>query len=330
MAVFWDSPGTLTESRTTPHEAREFEDLREALEGSPKRIPSKYFYDDRGSEIFSRIMETPEYYPTRAETEILVQRSDRLLVVGGLSGPVHVVELGAGDGRKTAHFLRAVQRYSAHLRYTPVDISAGALRELSQRIKKEFADIEVEPRVLDFESKLESLPLSRSRTNMVLLLGSSIGNWLPEEQSRFLRRLRAVLSSHDFLLIGFDLKKEASILIAAYNDALGWTREFNLNLLERLNRDVGANFVIDQFRHHASYNPATGAMESWLIAQRALTVSLRRLNFSIHLKAFEGIHVETSWKYLPSEIEQLAHDHGFRCIAHRYDRLHRFRVDLWS
>lgn len=311
-------------------------DLRLGLTSIPKRVPAKYFYDSQGSEIFSRIMEAPEYYLARVENHILRVHSAEILSAierreSSIQG-LNIVELGAGDGRKTVHLLRAANALSTYVVYSPIDISPAALHALENGLRSEFSDLRIAPRVLDLEIEMgrASLGLSNSMTNLVLYLGSSIGNFTLEEQVRFLGALRAVLTPKDFLLIGFDLKKDPNVLISAYDDSQGWTRRFNFNLLIRLNREFGGDFPLDGFHHHASYNPRTGAMESWLIARRDLVVNIRALELCLAFEAYEGMHVETSWKFSLKEIDRLREQAGFCLVTRRMDERAQFCVDLWS
>lgn len=305
-------------------------DLISALNEHPRRIPSKYFYDDEGSRLFEQITEQDEYYPARAECEILKRQSQDVLVACGMPERLNVVELGAGDGRKTAHLLRACQNAKVEITYRPVDISRQALYDLESRMFTECPGVRIEPCELDLETRFRHIPMATGCMNLVLFLGSSLGNYLPPAQLNFLTRLRSVMHKHDHALIGFDLKKDARILERAYNDKAGVTRTFNMNLLKRLNRELHADFSPKRFKHQSCYNPATGAMESWLISQEEQTVHVRDLGLRFHLDAFEGIHVETSWKFSPREIRDLALHTGFARVAAFFDKKSYFTDELWS
>lgn len=310
--------------------SRKHEDLLNGLSSYPKRIPSKYFYDDRGSRIFSRITELAEYYPTRCEDEILMQQSKTILELCPADKPLNVIELGAGDGRKTCHILEAGRMNGRQITYRPVDISAQALKDLTERIHHAVPGMTVDAYQIDMEKSMPRLPVRKGECNLVLYLGSSIGNYDEGEQKEFLDQLRHVLNPGDFALIGFDLKKDPKVLRPAYDDAEGVTREFNMNLLRRLNREFEATFDEKNFRHLASYNPGTGAMESWLISQKEQTVALKALGVQIILEAYEGIHVETSWKFSRREIRSLAMISGFRQLRSFYDEHHWFVDELWE
>jgi L-histidine N-alpha-methyltransferase len=316
----------------TPATSR-YQDLIDGLETRPRRIPSKYFYDDRGSRIFSHITELNEYYPTRCEAEILGGQSEAILdACGARNGEgLNIVELGAGDGRKIVHLLRAAKKRAQNkLCYQPVDISLQALRDVKDRVQDLVEGVTVEPRLLDMEHDLESLKLSIESRNLILYLGSSIGNFTPDEQRRFLRRMRAAMGHGDFICIGFDLKKDPHILRMAYDDPGGVTKEFNMNLLRRLNRELGADFNEANFAHVASYNPGTGSMESWLVSQKEQAVDLPLLERTLKLDAFEGIHVETSWKFSRREIVNLARDSGFFPVQSFVNKSDWFVDELWK
>jgi dimethylhistidine N-methyltransferase len=309
---------------------RPLRDLTAGLDSRPRRIPSKYFYDDQGSRLFAHITDLDEYYPTRCEQEILREQSQILLQSIRAEEPLNIVELGAGDGRKIGPLLEASRERFARVTYRPVDISVQALQDLRGRLRKQIPDLQVEPCLLDIEKNLAKLPLNREGTNLILFLGSSIGNFTPQEQRKFLQDLRGVMHKRDFLCVGFDLKKDPHIMLKAYNDSEGVTREFNLNLLRRFNRELGADFDERAFEHVASYNPATGAMESWLVSQKEQTVSLPKIHRTLHLDAFEGIQVETSWKFSLREIRALAKATGFTQVRSLYDHSGWFVDEVWT
>jgi L-histidine N-alpha-methyltransferase len=304
-------------------------DLIQSLSEHPRRIPSKYFYDDEGSRLFEKITELTEYYPTACENEILARQSFDILVACGMPARLNVVELGAGDGRKTCHFLKAAVHEGTEIIYRPVDISAQALEDLQARMQESCPGVRIEPCRLDMEHDFRKLPIEAHDRNLVLYLGSSLGNFTPPEQISFFTKLKALLQPGDFLLTGFDLKKDSELLMRAYDDSQGTTREFNMNLLRRLNRELQADFRENRFKHMAAYNPGTGSMESWLISMEEQTVHIEGLGMEIHFDAFEGIHTETSWKFSPREIRQLARRTGFKRVASFFDHQAWFTDELW-
>lgn len=304
-------------------------DLVDGLDSRPRKIPSKYFYDDQGSRLFAQITELEEYYPTRCEKEILFHQSQALLDALTANNCLNIIELGAGDGRKIGPLLRAATERFERLTYRPVDISLQALNDARARLLGELPGLAVEPCLLDIEKDIPELPFDRTCINLILFLGSSIGNFTPPLQRSFLKQLRAVMGAHDYLCVGFDLEKAPHILINAYDDSGGVTREFNLNLLRRFNRELGADFNEKAFKHIAVHNSTTGAMESWLVSQKKQTVTLPKIHRTLHLDALEGIQVETSWKFSTREIKALARACGFIQVQSFYNKSRWFVDDLW-
>lgn len=329
MAFFRNTTGTLEHPRPVVPATGVYKDLIEGLVDQPRRIPSKYFYDAAGSEIFTAITKTPEYYLTSCEDEILRENANVIVRACASARRLNIIELGAGDGSKTRHLLREAQHAGLLLSYTPVDISLSALTQLERLLEHEIAGIVFDPVVLDLERELSLLPLACETPNLILYLGSSIGNLTPTEQLSFLRSLKQLLNPGDGLLVGFDLKKPREIMLPAYNDGAGWTREFNINLLRRLNREVNADFDVDGFKHQPLYNPKTGAMESWLVSLHDQNVHLWSLGLTIQLKAFEAIHTETSWKFSPDEITAIADRLDFHEVDRFTDRRGWFTDVLW-
>ena len=205
-----------------------------------------------------------------------------------------------------------------------------ALNDLQERMRTSCPGVQVLPCQLDMEHDFRKLPIDSHERNLLLYLGSSLGNFTLAEQRSFLAKLKTYMQAGDFLLIGFDLKKDPGALLRAYDDPQGITREFNMNLLRRLNRELEADFSEDRFNHMATYNPATGSMESWLVSQEEQTVHLRGLDLQVHLDAYEGIHVETSWKFSPREIRHLARQTGFNRVASFFDHRAYFSDELWT
>ncbi|MDW8466387.1 MAG: L-histidine N(alpha)-methyltransferase [Chloroherpetonaceae bacterium] len=216
-------------------------DVIAGLQATPKRLPSKYFYDDEGSQIFQKIMALPEYYLTRAEIEILETHRERIAThIGHRS--LLLVELGAGDGTKTKLLLECLLHRHLDLVYAPIDISAHAIQTLSQMFMRRFPSLTVRSIIDDYFHGLARLEREPHRVVMALFLGSNIGNFTQAESLAFLSCLRKALRYGDFALIGFDLKKDIQTLLHAYSDSAGVTRDFNLNLLRRINRELGATF----------------------------------------------------------------------------------------
>ena len=286
------------------------------LRRSPKVLSSMYFYDDEGSRLFQQIMELPEYYPTRAEFAIFEEHGAAIAAAlspaGG--GPFVLVELGAGDGSKTKLLLREFLRSTADFTYAPVDISEGAMTGLVKALRAEMPDLQVAPVVSDYATALGQLG-NRLGSKGVLFLGSNIGNFGPAERLNFLRQLAAPLAPADRLLIGFDLQKDPRRIRAAYDDAQGVTAAFNLNLLTRLNRELGADFDLAHWQHYTDYSPLNGAVRSYLVSTRAQQVRIDALDETVGFAAWEVIHTENSFKFTLPQIEGLAAEAGLRVVA---------------
>lgn len=282
----------------------------------PKTLSSMYFYDDAGSRLFQQIMELPEYYPTRAEFAIF--REHGAAIVAALSPAAGeafaLVELGAGDGAKTKLLLRELLGKGTDFTYAPVDISAGAMSGLVEALKTELPALHVAPVVESYANALTQLrtwPGSKA----VLFLGSNIGNFGPAERLDFLRQLAAPLNPTDRLLIGFDLQKDPRRIRAAYDDAQGVTAAFNLNLLTRLNRELGADFDLAHWQHYTDYSPLNGAVRSFLVSTRAQQVHIAALEQTVDFAAWEVIHTENSYKFTLPQVEALAAEAGLRVVA---------------
>ena len=290
------------------------------LHRAPKTLSSMYFYDDAGSRLFQQIMALPEYYPTRAEFAIF--REHGPAIAAALSpadgGEFALVELGAGDGAKTKLLLRELLHNGPAFTYAPVDISAGAMTGLVAALAQELPNLSVVPVVADYATALTQLR-TRPGGKAVLFLGSNIGNFHPADRLDFLRHLAAPLAPADRLLIGFDLQKDPRRIRAAYDDAQGVTAAFNLNLLTRLNRELGANFDLAHWQHYTDYSPLNGAVRSFLVSTRAQQVSIEALDETFDFAAWEVIHTENSYKFTLPQIEELAAEAGLRVVTYFTD-----------
>ncbi|MFQ5498635.1 MAG: L-histidine N(alpha)-methyltransferase [Candidatus Zixiibacteriota bacterium] len=293
-------------------------DVLVGLSEQRKRIPSKYLYDAVGSELFRRITKQPEYYVTNCEMEILENG------IGSIASyvknePFNLVELGAGFGRKTAILIDYFLTQQLDFRYVPIDISEAAMKELSESMAERFPDVEMSGLVSDYFSGLKWLNNRYGQRNFVLFLGSSIGNFTHVQALVFLRNMWNCLSHGDYALIGFDLKKDIELLLQAYNDSQGITRAFNMNLLERINRELGGEFDFDAFRHFGTFDLFSGGMESYLVSLKRQSVYIDMIGRSFELEPWEPIHTEYSYKYLISDIEKLASESGFVIDQHILD-----------
>ena len=292
----------------------------EGLSRNPKSLPSSLFYDDKGSELFKKIMALPEYYPTNCEAEILDRQSSK--IAGHMKDKTYnIVELGCGDGAKTILFFDHLIEASKKFNFVPLDISQAAIDFLIENLKAKYQDLpfQIHGLVAEYFQGLSWLSTNAQEQNMVLFLGSNIGNFNRPTSMRFLRSLWHSLKKDDLVLIGFDLKKDLDILYNAYNDSQGITKEFNFNVLDRINLSLGANFERKNFQHQGLYNVQTGAMESYLIVENAHEVLIEELGKSFQFKPWEAIHMEYSYKYLESDINSLAGNTGFEIVEHFYD-----------
>lgn len=303
-------------------------DVLVGLSERPKRLPSSLFYDDEGSRLFQAITKTPDYYPPRAELEIFGEHGQELL--SGLRGKaVNVVDLGAGDGHKTAVLLEQLRGMGTSVRYVPIDISGGALATVTASMAERFPGLEIEGLQSEYFNGLRWLGEQSDRQSLVLFLGSNIGNFDKAHARGFLRQLWMALNDGDLALIGFDLKKDIERLLAAYNDSDGLTAAFNINLLTRMNRELGADFDVSRFRHYGTYNAETGAMESYLVSQEQQTVRIPALQATFDFQPWEPIHTEYSYKYLRTDIQDLARFTGFEILDEALDANDWFCSSLW-
>jgi dimethylhistidine N-methyltransferase len=284
-------------------------DVAEGLSASPKRLPCRWLYDEEGSRIFEEITQLPEYEIPRAEREILLARAPELAAL--LPAPPCVLELGSGSATKTEIVLDAILRRHGSARYLPVDISETALLPAARRLAVSHPSLEVVAIAGEYEDGLRRLP-GEPGPRLVLWLGSNVGNLEREEAASFLARLRQCLAPGDRILVGIDLRKGRAALEAAYDDAQGVTARFNLNLLARIDAELGAGFDLAAFRHRAVYDEARGRIEMHLVSLRAQRVRIEALGMDVELAEGETIHTESSYKYSPEEIGALARDAGLR------------------
>ena len=276
-------------------------------------------------------MKLPEYYLTRAESEIFSARTREIFeAFTARNSSFDLIELGAGDGTKTAVLVDYFLRRNADFTYSPVDISQEALDSLSAKFKAEFPRLSMSAQNGDYFSILETLKTASARPKIILFLGSNIGNFSKTEAEDFFCRLRAVMNEDDLLFIGFDLHKDPRVIVRAYDDAQGVTAEFNLNLLRRINRELGANFDLENFSHYALYRPNECAARSFLISRAAQSVSVEALNQTFDFKAWEPIFMEISQKYSLEMIEDLANGCGFLVAQNFFDSRKYFADSLWK
>ena len=303
-------------------------DVLDGLSQQPKRLSSMYFYDERGDRLFQDIMHMPEYYLMNCELDIFEQQKAQILQAIGLEH-FHLLELGAGDGFKTRVLLRHFIEQAVDFEYQPIDISPNVLLELEQSLREELPELNVHVLPGDYFKVLHEVKETDSTPKVVLFLGANIGNYAHERAVAFLKHLNEELNSGDKLLIGFDLKKDPETILNAYNDPAGITAAFNLNLLERMNRELGADFNTEDFRHWETYDPVSGATRSFIVSKKAQQVYIQALGRSFHFDAWEAINVELSQKYSLTEIENLAEVAGFQIEQHFTDDRGYFVDSLW-
>lgn len=298
-------------------------DVRDGLTGPVKEIPPKYFYDARGSALFERITALPEYYLTRAETEILeLHAADFVSDVGA-----HVlVEYGSGSSTKTRLLLDAMRAQGTLEGYAPVDVSEDAVHAAADLLVSEYPELQVVIVVGDFDAPLDLSFAGRPR--LIAFLGSTIGNFTPEAARRFMVCVAEELEPGDGFLIGFDLVKDARELEAAYDDAAGVTAEFNLNLLNVLNRELHADFDERKFRHRALYDSGRARIEMHLVSETAQSVRIADLDLEVRLEAGESIRTELSHKYTPESARALLEAGELRVRRWETDGSSRFAVAL--
>jgi L-histidine Nalpha-methyltransferase len=274
------------------------EDVRAGLTRPLKELPPKHFYDARGAELFDRITELPEYYPTRAERSILESSADEL---AALTNASELVELGSGTATKTRVLLDALQSAGTLVRYVPVDVTENMVRECAEQLTEEYPGLEVHGVIGDFERHLDRVP-EATGARLVVFLGGTIGNFEPASRARVLSEIAALLSPGDHLLLGTDLVKDPAVLEAAYDDAQGVTAEFNRNVLRVLNRELDADFDPDDFDHIALFDPEHEWIEMRLRARREHTTLVRELDLPVHFSAGEELRTEISAKFTPERV----------------------------
>lgn len=283
-------------------------DVVQGLQKSPKQIPCKYFYDERGSVLFTEICRTQEYYITRTELTLLNSSLPEIADLIGCSATI--IEYGSGEGRKIRDLLSALHQPKS---YVPIDISAEILLRSCRQLRHQFPEVAIHPVVGDYTEDIQlpdSVVRSSGGRRVVFFPGSTISNFTPEEAHQFLKNTQSLLRPGDGLLLGVDLIKSPVRLHQAYNDGRGITAQFNLNLLQRINRELGANFDMDNFEHYAYFNPQESRIEMHLVSLRDQLVKIGGHRF--HFTAGENIHTENSYKYSLQTIAQMGKDCGFR------------------
>ncbi|MFD4673582.1 L-histidine N(alpha)-methyltransferase [Lentzea sp. NPDC058450] len=298
-------------------------DVRAGLTADPKWVSPKWFYDAVGSALFEDITRLPEYYPTRAEREVLAERAGE---IASTTGAHSLVELGSGSSEKTRLLLSALREHGTLREFVPQDVSVSALTEAAHAIMADYPGLRVHGVVGDFTQHLSLLPGESPR--VVAFLGGTIGNLIPEEREKFLRTVRDVLEPGEWLLLGTDLVKDPGTLVRAYDDAQGVTAEFNRNVLNVLNREVGGDFDVEAFEHVALWNAEQEWIEMRLRAKRAMTVRLAELGLTVEFREGEELRTEVSAKFREDGVRQELEDAGFSLHRWWTDAEGRFAVSL--
>lgn len=305
-------------------------DVEQGLAKEQKTLSSKYFYNDQGSYLFDQITRQPEYYLTRAESQIIEHYGAAFFESLGTT-PFNLFELGCGNGAKTFSLLSSIMEFGQHFSFYPMDISQVAIDGLVKQLHQAFPMLKVSGIQGDYHKLLPELSnLGKQKRNVVLFLGSNIGNYSTQEADQLLTSLHGGLNSGDLLLIGMDLKKDIQRMTDAYNDKKGITEAFNLNLLHRMNQELGANFDVNNFSHYEIYNPLDAAMQSFLVSTKKQNVHFSKLNFTAEFDAYETLFVESSHKYSIKDIDGLARRNGYSVLENFVDDKDDFVDSLWQ
>lgn len=336
MAIYWAQTGQIKSQKKITfrmknqlEESQFAKDVNQGLSDNPKNLSSKYFYDAKGDKIFQEIMRMPEYYLTDCEFEIFETQKEEILNAIGTNAKFNLVELGAGDGLKTKILIQYFLKQNVDFEYFPIDISADVLDQLKEDLKTTFPKLKVTCLNYEYFAALEKLNEMDDSPKVLLFLGGNIGNFSNELALDFYSKLGNILNDKDKILSGIDLKKDPYTILEAYNDRAGITRSFNLNLLTRMNRELGANFNIDQFDHYPTYDPKSGEARSYIISKAQQSVWIESLEKSFEFKAHEAVHMEISKKYSFDQIDDLAEASGFQRIENFSDQKGFFVDTLW-
>jgi L-histidine N-alpha-methyltransferase len=303
------------------------------LTARPRTLSPWLFYDQEGSRLFEEITALDEYYLTRTERTIFEANADAIIAAAsaptphGIERDLTIIELGAGTATKTGLLLRAAIRRQEAVTYHAIDVSESALDEAQQHLTAAIPGITFEPRVGDYTEGLGVIPPDGTR-RLVLYIGSSLGNFEPEEARRLLLGVRNQLAPGDMLLLGVDMVKDISTLVAAYDDARGVTAAFNRNVLTRINRELGADFDVNAFRHRALWNAAESRVEMHLVAESAQHVRIPGASLDVAFEAGETIWTESSYKYRPEDVQRMLERTGFSRVAQWIDEAHGFALTL--
>jgi L-histidine N-alpha-methyltransferase len=306
-----------------------YNDVIAGLRSEPKRLNSKYFYDANGDKLFQELMACSEYYPTKCELEIFSEKTAEVCKAIMADGDdFDLIELGAGDAMKSTYLLKYLLEQKADFTYLPIDISDNVISYLNVTLPVTLPGLNIKGLNGEYFDMLKQAASLSGKRKVVLFLGSNIGNMSIDNATDFCRELRSNLSKGDMVLIGMDLKKNPKTVLAAYNDKGGITKKFNLNLLERINRELGADFNIGKFDHYPTYDPETGSCKSYLISLEDQEVSINGKEKVPFLKD-EYIYMEISQKFSVSQTEEMAVNSGFKPISNFFDSKKWFIDSVW-
>ncbi|HEX7365592.1 MAG TPA: L-histidine N(alpha)-methyltransferase [Pelobium sp.] len=306
------------------------QDVIAGLTAKEKFLSSKYFYDDEGSRIFREIMAMPEYYLSNCEHEILLTQAAQIFDCLAFDQPFNIIELGAGDGTKTFNLLSYLLSKNVKFDYIPVDISQEAMNMLTKALQEKLPQLNIKPAVGDYFEVLLDLQKTNKQQSLLLFLGGNIGNYPKKEAIELMELFNKVMKKGDKLLVGIDLQKNPQVIYQAYSDPHGITKRFNLNLLKRINRELGASFDLNQFDFYCYYNPRNGELFSYLVSLAAQQVSLKDSEVVFNFAKDELIWTEQSKKYSFEEISLLAKKSDFAVEQHFLDSQHYFTDSLLS
>lgn len=322
-------PTVLSECNLEIKDTAFYLDVIRGLSQDPKQLSSKYFYDKTGDSLFQAIMMSPDYYLTRCEMEIFAFDSNKMADALTAAGTeFDVIELGPGNCAKSIHLLSAFSARQLPFTYVPIDISANVIQHLYASLPAKIPGLDIDGYTGEYFNSLSAHCRNNKKRKVILCLGGNIGNMTMEESYRFCGTLRSHLQPGDQCIIGFDLTKHPAIIRRAYDDRDGLTAQFNLNLLRRINRELDADFMVDQFQHYCSYDPLTGSAKSYLVCLKDMTVHLPDAEF--FLRQNECIWTEISQKYTPLQVRRMAENNGFVHTKELLDCKSWFMDAIWT
>ncbi len=305
-------------------------EVYEGLSAFPKYLSSKFFYDKKGDKLFQEIMALPEYYLTDCEYDIINENKAQFARLFSTEAGFDLIELGAGDGKKTKLLLQHFMQNDVNFSYKPIDISADVLAELKFSVTKTWPDLDIQTQQGTYIEVLDNISQFNKRKKIIMLLGSNIGNLTIEHAVDFLKNIQEAMNNGDILFMGLDQKKSPERILSAYNDTKGVTEAFNKNLLTRINRELDADFDIEAFLHWPTYNPETGTTKSFLVSKKEQKVHINRLNLDINFEAWESIHTEISQKYDDTIVNWIAQESGLQVIGQFPDENGYFKDYLFE